>query len=259
MQVFRSALEELLLTAASAYEASENDIGTSPGQYAEAARFSLDYALDSAQAVVNDESASGRKLDNAFKKLDAALLEFQGGVKPEKLSGVVFGAAPSHKPELSPENVFDNNPSTYYQYFTRDKGYVGIDLGPGNETAVTSIRYFPRIGQLKRLKGNKFQASHDGINYVDIYKIPSESTENWTEVELDDSTEYRYFRYFDSVGSGDWSMISEIEFYGYVKQSLHLQNHNALIFVGEKNSQPLLTQDLKASTVICCQSLLVTN
>jgi hypothetical protein len=244
---FKTELAVSLAAATSLYEESALTIGTEVGQYSEASRLNFATSLATLQAVHDNELSDSRVFYSANIQTLAAINFFAGGVKPVKLTGEVFGATPTYALDRLPAKAFDGDIGSYYQYFAPDGGYVGIDLGAGNETALTSVRYHPRAGKLNYLKNNKFQGSIDGILYTDIYTITDEGADEWTTVEVTDTTAYRYYRYLDVAGSNDWGIIGEVEFYGLAVQELHMQKHEILTLAGETENQIITSEKLTAT------------
>ena len=246
-QSFVDGLTNSIADAQSIYDQSSTNIGVNPGQYSEALRFNLAVAITKAQSVLDNPESSSRSIDQARIDLEKVTSISAGGNKPVVLNGQIFGAEPVAHLQRGPAAAFDKNESTYYQYFAPDEGYVGIDLGAGNETSLTSVRYRPQINKLNRLKKNKFQGSNDGINYVDIYTIPDEGIDDWNSVEFTDAEAYRYYRYYDVSGSADWGIIAEVEFLGYMNQDLHLQKHEIVKLVANQANQVISAENLTAA------------
>lgn len=234
-----SAAESLLLS-------SEDNVGTEPGQFSEAMRINFTEAINKAKAVFENESTDARGHYVAEYILAKTVTAFSGGIKPQKLTGVVFGAEPSQSSSKTPGKAFDGDIGTYYQYFAPDNGFVGIDLGIGNETALEFLKYLPRTNANNRFKGNKFQGSLDGVNYVDLYTIPADPQGDWQTIQISDSTAYRYYRYFDIAGSNDWSIVSEIEFYGYKNQDLKLVTDDQIDLIGDTANQLISNDEILA-------------
>ena len=44
------------------------------------------------------------------------------------------------------QKAFDNDDGTFHSYFSKDRVIVGLDLGPGRESVISSIRFYPRPG-----------------------------------------------------------------------------------------------------------------
>ena len=243
----KADLGQTISEAEGALALSGTNLGTGQGQYSPALIENLTTLLEQAKSTYDNEVFDSGKAILASLELENAIKDFNAGVQATVLTGEVVGALPSYTLSHQPGSAFDGKLSTYYQYFTQENGYVGIDLGEGNETALTSIRYFPRGDQLNRLKANKFQGSLDGLTYVDLYEISEEAQAEWTEVNVVDTTAYRYYRYYDVVGSADWSSIAEIEFKGFAKQNLHLKHHETFTFLGNTDNQPFSAVNLTAA------------
>lgn len=129
-----------------------------------------------------------------------------------RLNGTPFGTVPC--PGASVEGAFDGKTSTWFSNSEQNDGYVGIDLGKGNEKSVTRIRWY-NMECPERMKGGRFQGSNEGRDhgYTDLYVVPSDFTplKGWNEVNLSsDGAKYRYLRY----RADNWCTIYELEFYG---------------------------------------------
>lgn len=108
----------------------------------------------------------------------------------------------------NPAAAWDGDTTTFFDS-QRDNAITGADFGI--EIALGKIRYFPRENLEYRMNGGKFQGSVDGIDYTDIYTIPSAPAYEWTEVEV--SGTYRYLRYLAPTAS--YGNVAEIEVYEY--------------------------------------------
>ncbi|MCM8530853.1 MAG: PA14 domain-containing protein [Lentisphaeraceae bacterium] len=233
-------------TAETLYTSSAANIGTDLGQYTEASRIVFLEAINIAKGVHETEETSAHKLYVTLKAIEEQTEKFDGGLKAVKLYGKVFGALPTSTSSWLPENAFDGNVGTGYHYLVPDNGFVGIDLGAGNETAITGIRFFPRLGLGKRMRSNKFQGSIDGANYVDLYTITDSPEDTWHTVEVTDTTAYRYYRYYDVAGYSGWGNIAEIEFLGVQNQELYMQNLEFVSFIASTLDQVITSDSVKA-------------
>ena len=233
-------------TAEALYSSSASNIGTDIGQYTEASRIVFLEAISAVKSVYETEETSAHKLYVTLKSIEEQTEKFDGGLKASKLYGKVFGALPSWSSSWSPEKAFDGSVGTSYQYLVPDNGFVGIDLGAGNEIAISGIRFFPRIGQGKRMRSNKFQGSIDGVNYVDLYTISDSPDDAWHTIEVTDTTAYRFYRYYDVAGYSGWGNVAEIEFLGVQNQELYMQNLEFVSFIASTANQVITTESVKA-------------
>ncbi|MCH2209004.1 MAG: discoidin domain-containing protein [Lentisphaerales bacterium] len=247
VEQFKGELSATISDAQNFYDLSENEKGILPGQYSDAMRVNFSREIDKAQQIFNDQNADGRQFSIANNSLIKAIDFFTGGIKPITLKGDIFGGEPSYSESRKAEAAFDENPSTFYQYFAADEGYVGIDLGHGSETALTGFRFRPQINKLNRIKNNKIQGSLDGESYTDLYTFPDEGIDDWNYVELTDTTAYRYYRYYDVPGSSDWGIIAELQFIGFTKQEIYMQKHEAFVFSVNTEKQLISSASLTAN------------
>ncbi|MCM8534663.1 MAG: PA14 domain-containing protein [Lentisphaeraceae bacterium] len=233
-------------TAEALYVSSADNVGTDLGQYTEASRIVFQDAISKAKETYETENLNTHKLFIKLKAIESEFSKFDGGLKPYKLHGKVFGSLPSWSSSWSPVNAFDGNVATSYQYIVPDNSFVGIDLGQGNQTSISAIRFFPRINQGKRMRYNKFQGSVDGVNYIDLYTIQESPDNKWHSVTIDDSTAYRYYRYYDVAGYNGWGNVAEIEFLSLQNQDLYMQNSDTLTFVASTTNQVITADSVKA-------------
>ena len=110
--------------------------------------------------------------------------------------------------------VFDGSQTTMWDpYGDVDPDTIGqwilVDLGEGNEQAVGGIRFMPRSNLPERMSGAVFQASEDGINWVELYEINATPSIGWNNINIDNSIAYRYYRYY-AAAAGD---VVQIEYW----------------------------------------------
>jgi hypothetical protein len=128
------------------------------------------------------------------------------------VTGTAFGTAPwSGCATCTYDKAFDGNTGTFFDAATADGGYAGLDAGSGK--TVTRIRYYPRGSFAYRMTGGKFQGSNTSSSsgFVDLYTIPSQPTEAWQQVDISNTTAYRYLRYLGPNGA--YGNVAEVEFY----------------------------------------------
>jgi len=76
----------------------------------------------------------------------------------ELLTGTVTGYPPVEKDDPNPyPNAMDGNLETWFQKRTDMEGWVGLDLGKGNERIITRIRYCPRSDTNFILVGDTYE------------------------------------------------------------------------------------------------------
>lgn len=75
------------------------------------------------------------------------------------------------------------------------------------------IRFFPRLNSADRMVGGKFQGSHDGATYTDLYTIRTlPAGGQWTMALLPvDLKTFRYLRYLSMDST--YGNVAEVEFY----------------------------------------------
>ncbi len=110
---------------------------------------------------------------------------------------------------------------------TTKTGYVGAWIEEG--VVLTQIRFFPRTANLGRETGCKFQASVDGVNWVDLVVIEElvNGGYDYEFYDIEDDTVYYYVRflgrdleayneYVDAAGTDYYSYcnIAEMEIWG---------------------------------------------
>ncbi len=75
------------------------------------------------------------------------------------------------------------------------------------------IRFFPRLNSPDRMVGGRFQGSHDGVTYTDLYTIRTlPANGQWTMALLAlDLKNFRYLRYLSMDST--YGNVAEVEFY----------------------------------------------
>jgi polygalacturonase len=135
-----------------------------------------------------------------------------------KLVGIAFGLSPSwnNDPNTTYQKAVDGSVDTFYDYVNASGGYVGLDLGQGNESKIGKIRFYPRSGigeYQERMVGGRFEGSNIAIDsgYVTLYTITQVPEASWNEVDVVDTNKYRYIRYYSPAAG--FANIAEMEFY----------------------------------------------
>lgn len=134
-----------------------------------------------------------------------------------RLSGTVIGTAGSYQNNgRTKEAVFDGNLTSYFDGPTADGVWAGFDLGPGNERAITAIRFYPRSAWGGRMLGGVFQASDTAdfsSNVVTLASLPLTPVEGtYTTLAVENPVRFRYVRYLSPKDG--WGNVAEVEFYG---------------------------------------------
>ena len=91
-----------------------------------------------------------------------------------KLAGTVYGTGPAKFGFSSStfEKAFDGNEATSFLYARPSSGVSGIDLGAGNESIITKIRFKPRTGSgaasMSSLRGTRFEAVTETPEIIEV-------------------------------------------------------------------------------------------
>ncbi|RIQ11158.1 family 20 glycosylhydrolase [Jiangella rhizosphaerae] len=112
-----------------------------------------------------------------------------------------------------PEHAFDGDPGTSVDLAAASGGYVGLDLGAGNETRLSGIRVVPRSGSgPARLLGGRFQGCADGpdAGCVDLAVVRWRPFRDWLDLPVADTGAYRWFRYVSP--DGGHTNVAEVRF-----------------------------------------------
>lgn len=111
--------------------------------------------------------------------------------------------------------MFDEDTSSYNDYDAPGSGYGAFDLGAGNATALTSVRFFTRAGVGARYNTTTIEGSNDKNQWTVLYTILYSHAEGqWHTAEITDTTPYRYYRV--NSPEGTYGSLCEVEFYGYL-------------------------------------------
>src|ERR1041384_5375110 len=127
------------------------------------------------------------------------------------LAGSGFGSSASSGHDFG--QALDANTGTYFDASSANGGYAGIDLGSDMAKPIGQIRFYPRSGYESRMNGGKFQGSNTSSSsgFTDLYTIGSTPSSGWTQVNVSDTTAYRYVRYLGP--NGGYGDVAEMEFY----------------------------------------------
>lgn len=113
------------------------------------------------------------------------------------------------------EKAFDGSLTTFFDAPTTSGAWVGLDLGAGNQKAVTTLRYCPRANWSTRMVIGMFQAANmaDFSDAVILHVVGYTPPEGlFTTITLTNRAVFRYLRYV-SPANGSCN-VSEIQFYG---------------------------------------------
>jgi len=113
------------------------------------------------------------------------------------------------------EKAFDGSLTTFFDAPTTSGAWAGLDLGAGNQKAVTTLRYCPRNNWSTRMFVGLFQGANaadfsDAVLLHIVGYTPPEAM--FTTVTLTNRAVFRYLRY---LGPANGSCnVAEIQFYG---------------------------------------------
>jgi hypothetical protein len=129
------------------------------------------------------------------------------------LTGEVYASGEPYDHHGLPSNAFDGDPNTFVDLAASSGGYVGLDLGPGDEAAVAGIRVVPRSGTgVRRLLGGRFQGCTDGpdAGCVDLATVDWMPFRDWLDLTTTNANAYRWLRYLSPAGG--FTNVAEIQF-----------------------------------------------
>ncbi len=141
----------------------------------------------------------------------------QGEIPSSKLTGTGIGTSGAWCCGNTFDKALDGNLATYYDADSASGDWVGLDLGAGNTSAVTKVRYAARAGHEGRMTGGVIQGSNSadfssGVVTLGTVGAAPASGVLTTQLILNNSTAYRYVRYLSPTDG--WCNIAEIEFWG---------------------------------------------
>lgn len=131
-----------------------------------------------------------------------------------KLTGTIIGTQGSwgDNPATTIEAAFDGDLATYCDP-VGNGSWAGLDLGNDSLSVVILFRFAPRATHPQRTVGALIQGA-DNIDFNDAVTLDTIKTEppieTYTELEIDNSTAYRYVRI---MTPGSALNVAEIEFY----------------------------------------------
>ena len=131
------------------------------------------------------------------------------------LSGAIIGTSGSWSGSGNTrEKVFDRSLITFFDAPVASGAWAGLDLGAGNGTIVTTLRYCPRNNWSPRMVGGVFEGgnSADFSDAVPLHTVGYAPPEGmFTTITLTNRTAFRYLRYV-SPPNGSCN-VAEIQFY----------------------------------------------
>jgi Glycosyl hydrolase family 20, catalytic domain/Glycosyl hydrolase family 20, domain 2/NPCBM-associated, NEW3 domain of alpha-galactosidase len=133
---------------------------------------------------------------------------------PGTLTGTPYGASPAYDAAYTFDKAFDGDLATFFDLLAPSGGYAGIDLGAGNSAPVVAIRFAPRVGQLGRMVGGRFEGCTAGptSGCRTLATVQTTPALGWNELAVSDSGRYRWLRYVAPDNSFD--DVAEIQFVG---------------------------------------------
>ena len=140
------------------------------------------------------------------------------------LTGAAYGSDAS--PTAPASNAFDGSATTSVDIAPDATGaaYAGLDLGAGNASPVTAVRYLPAMSSLtagnggselaaqKTMVGGRFQGCTTGPagGCTTIATIAYRPAADWQVLSVSDATAYRWLRYVPAPGQA--ARAGEIQF-----------------------------------------------
>jgi hypothetical protein len=132
---------------------------------------------------------------------------------PGTLTGTPYGTSPAwgNLPNTF-DKAFDGDLATFFDFAEPSGGYTGIDLGTGHSATVVAIRFAPRLGQLGRMLGGRFEGCTDGptTGCRTLATVQTTPALGWNELMVSDNGSYRWLRYVGPDNSFD--DVAEIQF-----------------------------------------------
>lgn len=141
-----------------------------------------------------------------------------GGTGDPEVTGTIIGTDGSYN-NLgdTKDKAVDGNTATFFDApeTAKDYAWVGYDFGGANEKVITKVRYYPRASWANRMVGGKFQGSNNsGFSpAVDLHTISAQPPYAYTEVNISNSTAFRYVRYLAPANA--YGNVGEVDFYGH--------------------------------------------
>lgn len=158
-----------------------------------------------------------RMNSSRYRQANLAEVEFYGkkeiGAIEEKLLGRLIGyPIPKKNNMYTYAHAMDGNLETWFEKEKGTTGWVGLDLGKGNEKIITRIRFCPRSDTNFIIKG-------------DTYELFFWNQKTWNSIEKKTALEYNYL-IFDNIPSGALYLLKN-----------HSRGKEERIFTYENNKQ----------------------
>ena len=127
------------------------------------------------------------------------------------VSGKPFGAEAESAANAA-SSAFDGNAATWYEAFSVDDAYVGLDLGAGKAAKLCAIRFCPRKGNARLMVGGVFEGSNDAAEWTELARVRKEPEQGENILEVTEQGAFRLLRYRGPKGSS--SCVAEVSFFG---------------------------------------------
>jgi uncharacterized C2H2 Zn-finger protein len=130
------------------------------------------------------------------------------------LTGTPFGSATNGDAWETFDKAFDGNINSSFVSQTGNGRYVGLDLGAGNEKAISLIRFYVPAGYESVLNDAVIQGSNTSATggLVEIGRFPAAVAAGWNSVEITGNDEWRFIR-VDKPNNNFRMNIAELEIY----------------------------------------------
>jgi hypothetical protein len=134
---------------------------------------------------------------------------------PGTLTGTPYGTSPAwgNLPNTF-DKAWDGDLATFFDYAEPSGGYTGIDLGAGHAASVVAVRFAPRVGQLGRMVGGRFEGCSGGptSGCRTLATVQDRPVLGWNELAVAEGGAYRWLRYVAPDNSFD--DVADIQFVG---------------------------------------------
>ncbi|WP_051250985.1 LamG-like jellyroll fold domain-containing protein [Paenibacillus harenae] len=183
--------------------------------YTKASYYVFRQELDRIKAEMTSPEADEEALISAVYDAPRLLVSYRTLLAKAKMDPVMVKASEKfwNNDNISEAQngwyMFDGNPDTIVHNRSA-VSWVDVDFGAGNEKVIDTFRYLPRRTHVSRVNGTVFKGSDDGVNWVDLYKIPATSEYKWHSAINPDTTPYRYIRIYDDHNG--FVNFEEVEF-----------------------------------------------
>lgn len=116
--------------------------------------------------------------------------------------------------------AFDGFHGSVYTSNSKSTCFIGVNVGSDALLNLTRIRFFPNSKWMivsNYLIGSRFEASLDGVTWINIGNIDSNVHSGWNIMSLKVPVSYRQFRFIHDTTSN--CQLAEIEFQGIIQSS----------------------------------------